>query len=97
VVERAAVAFGREEPEWDADQSREEHRADRQLEGRREPLADFLRDRAARRDARAEVSGADRLEVAPVLLVEGVVEAVLVADLRDRLVRRPLSQQRLRR
>ena len=37
----------------------------------------------------------DRLEVPPVLDVDRVVEPVLVTDLRDRLVRRPLAQQRL--
>ena len=68
-----------------------------ELDGRREPLAELLGDRAPRGDARAEVARPDGLQVAPVLLVERVVEAVLVADLRDRLVGRPLAEQRLRR
>jgi hypothetical protein len=37
------------------------------------------------------------LQVAPVLLVDRLVEAVLLADLRDRLVRGPLAEQRLGR
>ena len=52
-----------------------------------------------RRDAMLvpEVARADRLEVAPVLLVDRLVEPVLVTDLRDRLCRRTLAEQRLRR
>jgi hypothetical protein len=49
-----------------------------------------------RGDARAEVAVAERpLEIPPVLLVDRLVEAVLLPDLRDRLVGRPLAQQRL--
>ena len=38
---------------------------------------------------------ADRLQVAPVLDVDRLVEAVLLLDLPDRLRRRPLTEQRL--
>ena len=57
----------------------------------------LLADRAARVDARAEVAlDEGRPEVAQVLDVDGVVEAVLPLDLRDRLRRRALAEQRLR-
>ncbi len=97
MVHRSSVSLGREEAERDADEGREEHRADRELDRRREPLGDLLCDRPTGRDARPEVTRADRLQVAPVLLVERIVEAVLVADLGDRLVGGPLAEQRLRR
>ena len=97
MVHRPSVSLGREEAERNTDEGREEHRADRELDRRREPLGDLLGDRPTGRDARPEVARADRLQVAPVLLVERIVEAVLVADLGDRLVGGPLAEQRLRR
>ena len=97
VVERPSVPLGREEAEREAEQRREEHRPESKLDRRRETIADLLGDRTTRRDARAEIAGADRLEVAPVLLVERVVEAVLVTNLRDRLRRGPLPEERLGR
>ena len=48
-------------------------------------------------DARPEVARADRLQVPPILLVDRVVEPVLVANLRHRLCRGPLTEQRLGR
>jgi hypothetical protein len=91
------VALRCDESERNADERREEHRADGELDRGGEAVLDLLRDRAARSDARPEVAGADGLQVPPVLLVEGLVETVLVADLGDRLVRRPLAEQRLGR
>jgi hypothetical protein len=86
-----------DEAEWDPDQGCEEHRSERKLDRRGEPLANLLGDRAAGRDAGAEVTVGDRLEVAPVLDVERIVEAVLVTDLRDRLLGCTLAQERLGR
>jgi hypothetical protein len=60
-------------------------------------VLELVGDRPTARDADAEVELADRLEVAPVLLVQGPVELVLVPDLGDRLRRRPLAEERLRR
>ena len=97
VVERPSVPLGREEAERKAEQRGEEHRPEGELDRRGKAIADLLGDRTTRGDARAEVAGADRLQVAPVLLVERVVEAVLVADLRDRLRRGPLPEERLGR
>ena len=95
MVDRAPVSLGRDEAERDTDQRREQHRRDCELHGRRETVLDLLGDRPSRGDARAEVSRPHGLQVAPVLLVEWLVEAVLVAHLRDRLVGRPLAEERL--
>ena len=95
VVDRLPVPLRRDEAERNAEEGREDHRAERELDRRREPLSDLLGDRAAGSDARPEVARSDRLEVPPVLLVDRVVEPVLVSDLRDGLRRRALAEQRL--
>ena len=96
MVEDAPVALGREEAERDAEHDREEHRGERELGRRGETVRELVGDRSPARDADPEVELADRLEVAPVLVVEGPVELVLVPDLGDRLRRRALAEQRLR-
>ena len=51
MVEEPPVPLRGEEPERDADRDREDHRRDRELDRRREPLPDLRRDLAPRRDA----------------------------------------------
>jgi hypothetical protein len=92
------MPLGREEPERHADQHGEEPRGEGELDGGGEALADLRRDRAARRDARAEITLDERrLQVAQVLHVDRVVQPELVADLGDRLLVCPLAQKRLGR
>ena len=59
--------------------------------GKRWP--ELVRDRPGRRDARPEVAVHGRVEVAPVLHVDRLVEAVLVADACDLLGRGVLAEQ----
>src|SRR6185312_3912919 len=97
MVEEAAVALRREKAERDPEDDREDHRRERKLDRRRETMRKLVRDCAATRDGDAEIEVPDRLQIAPVLLVDRRVELVLVPDLRDELRRRPLAEQRLRR
>ena len=70
--------------QWNADQGREEHCRDRELDG--ESGEELVGDGpAAQILTPSRVP--DRLQVAPVLLVERAVELQLVTDLRDRLGR----------
>jgi hypothetical protein len=95
VVEHRAVSLRRQKAERDPEDDREQHGAERQLDRRGKAMADLEGDRAERGDARAEVAVTDGLdEVTPVLNRERVVESVLLPDLRDRLGRRPLAEQR---
>ena len=90
--------FAARKPSGIAEADGEDHRSERQLDRGREAVLELLRDRAERLDARAQVQVADGLdEVAPVLDVQRLVEPELVADLCDRLRRRPLAEERLRR
>ena len=93
VVEPAPVLLGGEEAEREADDDREEHRRQRELDGSREAVLELVRDRPGRRDAGPEVAVHGRVEVPPVLHVHRLVEAVLVVDACDLLGRGVLAEQ----
>ena len=97
VVDRGSVVLRRDEAERDPEQRREDHRGDRELDRRREALLELVDDRPPRGDARAQVALGRGLDVLPVLDVDRLVEPVLLADLCDRLRRRALAEERLRR
>src|SRR5207248_5229206 len=97
MVEDPAVALRRQEAERDAEEDGEEHRRERELHRRREALLDLGRHPAARGDADPEVSGDRRLQVRPVLDVDGLVEAVALAVRLDESRRRALTEERLGR
>jgi len=59
---------------------REQHRRERELDRGRETLLDLRRDAPPRGDAHAEVALDRRLEVGPVLLVDGHVQVKLAGD-----------------
>src|SRR5262245_51362757 len=60
-------------------------------------MFDLVRDRARGGDARPEIALERRLQVAPVLDVERLVETVLLTDLSDSLGSRVFAEQRLGR
>ena len=93
VVEDPAVPLRGDEAERHPGENGEEHRGDRQLHGGRELLLDLGRDAPARGDAHAEVALDGRLQVRPVLLVDGLVEPVVLAVGRDERRRRPLTEE----
>src|SRR2546429_5918891 len=70
------MPLGGEEPEWNADPDGEDHRGDRELDGRGEALPDLVRDLATAGDARPEVALQRVLHVIPVLDGNRTVEAV---------------------
>ena len=92
-----AVALGGVEPERNAHGHREQHRRERELDGCRESLLDLVGDESVRVRACSEIAFGEALQVAHVLDVDRVVEAVLLPRFRDRLLRRPLAEDRLRR
>ena len=66
------------DPERNAEQDRDEHRVERQLEGRREAGGQVGEDGLARRERGAEVAVEQVLDVGDVLLEDGLVEPVLM-------------------
>jgi hypothetical protein len=70
-----------------AHHDRDDHREERQLEGRRAVLLDDLRERTVVGDRGAEVAAHDVPEVVAVLGVQRLVEAQPMLDLLDRRLR----------
>jgi hypothetical protein len=96
VVQGRAVLLGRQEPERDAEQDREEHGRESELDRGGEALLQLLRDGPSRADAVAEVAvDDDLLDVLQVLDVNGLVEPVLALDLRYLGVGAALAEERL--
>ena len=95
VVEGLAVLLRGEKAERDADRHREERGGERELEGRGKPLSDLGQHRLPRRDRRAELELRGLLEIAPVLHIDGLIEAVLMIDLLDRRGCRAFAEERL--
>ena len=95
MVDAGPVPLRREEAQRHTDADREDHRRESQLDGRRETVLELVGDRARTGDAGAEVAARERLQVRPVLDVDGLVEPVLMTDLCDGLRRGVLAQERL--
>ena len=95
VVEPGGVALGCEETEWHTDEYGEQDGRQGELDRGRKAMADLVGDGARRGDAGPEVAVYGRVEVAPVLDIDRPIEAVLMADLGDRLRRCVLAEERL--
>ena len=80
-----------------ANSTRDGHRRDRQLEGRRQPFGNGGRDRLIRAKRRPEIAGGEPLQKAAVLDVERPVEPEPSAQLGDVLRRRAVAEHRLHR
>ena len=91
MVDERAVPFGGEEPKRDTEDDREEHRRERELNGRGEPVPQLLGHGTARGDAVAEIAFQRRLHVLLVLDEDRLIETVLVPEPFDRRGRRPLA------
>jgi hypothetical protein len=84
----AAAVHGDGDAERNADQHREQDRADDELQRRGQALLDIEQDRLRGSPRHAEIAGQDALQVVRVLRDERLVEPELATDLGDALDRR---------